>query len=160
MNDTGDSSVGAAPAGLPSRQRWMTVLARAERHAMEARLALAPALPDFVWLRAPETGLVMLRGRAGGTGDAFNLGEAPVTRCSIRDEEGRVGHAYCLGRDKQKTALAARLDAVLQEPAVGPAYASAVVEPLAAAQSAAKATRAAKAAATEVSFFTLTAMRS
>lgn len=126
---------------------------------MAARLSLAPALPGFVWLRAPETGLAMLRGRTGGTGDAFNLGEATVTRCTIRDAAGRVGHAYCLGRDKQKAELAARLDAVLQEPALGPAYASAVIEPLAAAQSAARAARAAKAAATDVTFFTLTAMR-
>ena len=29
----------------------------------------------------PETGLVMLRGRADGSGHPFNLGEATVTRC-------------------------------------------------------------------------------
>ncbi len=32
-------------------------------------------------LRPPETGLVMLRGRIGGDGAPFNIGEAAVTRC-------------------------------------------------------------------------------
>ena len=61
------------------------------------------------FLRRPETGLVMLRGRAGGTGQAFNLGEASVTRCSVRLSDGQVGTGYVLGRDQRKAELVAVL---------------------------------------------------
>ncbi len=33
----------------------------------------------------------MVRGRAGGGGSAFNLGEMTVTRCSVRIATGQVG---------------------------------------------------------------------
>jgi len=78
MNPTSTLSPQAA------RQKWMAVLARASADELAAGLAVLPALPEAEVLRAPETGLVMVRGRAGGDGDAFNLGEMTVTRCAIR----------------------------------------------------------------------------
>ena len=70
--------------------------------------------PAFHKVRGPETGLVMVRGRAGGGGNPFNLGEATVTRATVRLETGEVGHAYCLGRDGDKAVIAACFDALLQ----------------------------------------------
>ena len=139
------------------RQRWMSVLARATADELAAGL---PDMPAYTRLRGPEAGLVMLRGRAGGTGNPFNLGEATVVRCTIRTPSGTVGHAYCLGRDLRQAELAAVLDALLQDAATGPALETEVVAPLAEAQAARRALLARRAAATQVQFFTLATMRS
>lgn len=150
------------PAPSPdtaARQRWMAVLARTGLAALEARLAGAPPLPPHTRLRGPETGLVMLRGRAGGDGGAFNLSEMTVTRCAVRLADGTVGHAYVAGRDKAQAELAARLDAALQSEALRPVLLDTVIEPLAAAQAQAAETEARKAAATRVQFFTMATMR-
>ena len=95
----------------------MGVLARASAAEITARLDAAPALPPHRRLRGPETGLVMARGRQGGDGAPFNLGEMTVTRCTVRLEDGTVGHAYVAGRDMRQAELAAVLDAALQDPA-------------------------------------------
>jgi len=144
---------------IAARRRWMGVLARASAADITARLDAAPALPPHRRLRGPETGLVMARGRQGGDGAPFNLGEMTVTRCTVRLEDGTVGHAYVAGRDMRQAELAAVLDAVLQDPARRGAMMAAVVEPLAAAQAAHAAKNAAKAAATRVQFFAMATMR-
>lgn len=149
-----------SPISQAARQRWMGVLARASHADLSACLPGIPALPDHVRLRGPESGLVMARGRAGGAGAAFNLGEMSVTRCTVRDVDGRIGHAYVSGRDGQQSELAARLDAVLQDPAWHEQVEAAVIAPLAEAQDARRAADARKAAATRVQFFTLATMRS
>jgi alpha-D-ribose 1-methylphosphonate 5-triphosphate synthase subunit PhnG len=136
------------------RRRWLAVLARAETDRLEAHLAGAEH-PAFVVLRQPETGLVMARGRAGGTGQRFNLGEITITRCAVQSADGHIGHGYVAGRDKRKAELVARFDALLQAPARRAALLARVVEPLAAAQAAAAAAQARKAAATRVEFFTM-----
>lgn len=133
------------------RKDWMGLLARAK----PARLAeLFPDLPEHNLLRAPEVGAVMVRGRIGGDGDAFNLGEMTVTRCSLALEGGVVGHAHVQGRDKGHALRAAVLDALLQSPE-GASLRAAVLAPLRAEEAARRAARAAKAAATRVEFFTL-----
>jgi alpha-D-ribose 1-methylphosphonate 5-triphosphate synthase subunit PhnG len=100
----------------------------------------------------------MVRGRAGGDGDAFNLGEMTVTRCAMR-LGAHIGHAYIAGRDHAKARLAALLDAALQDTAWHDAVMQTIVEPLAAAQQEARAVEARKAAATRVDFFTMATMR-
>jgi alpha-D-ribose 1-methylphosphonate 5-triphosphate synthase subunit PhnG len=134
------------------RAGWMGLLARAPA----ARLAaLIPGdLPDAEWLRPPEIGAVMLRGRAGGDGAAFNLGEMTVTRCALRLGDGTVGHAYVQGRDRDHARRAALVDALLQGPRAAELR-SAVLVPLAAAEAASRRARAERAAATRVEFFTL-----
>src|SRR5206468_4389429 len=72
---------------------------------------------DAELLRGPETGLVTVRGRIGGGGAPFNVGEATVTRATVRLFSGQVGHSYALGRDKRKAKLAAIADALWQDPA-------------------------------------------
>lgn len=136
---------------LASRAGWMSLLAKAS----PAQLAtLFPDLPDLDYLRPPEVGAVMVQGRAGGTGAAFNLGEMTVTRCSIRLENGTVGHGYVQGRDKTHATRAAVLDALMQTDRADGLRAS-VLAPLHHAANSARDLRAAKAAATKVDFFTL-----
>lgn len=146
-------------AGISRRRHWMGVLARAKGTEIAARLATLPPQPSYIRLRGPETGLVMVRGRAGGDGAPFNLGEMTVTRCAVRLPDGRVGHAYVAGRDTQQAELAALVDALLLDPATHDAVHAAVVAPLAEAEAGRRAAEARRAAATRVQFFTMTQMR-
>ena len=133
------------------RKTWMGLLARCP----PARLAqLLPLLPEHVLLRPPEIGAVMVQGRAGGTGAAFNLGEMTVTRCALRLASGAVGHAHVQGRDKAHATRAAALDALMQTDQAVTLRAQ-ILAPLEAEESARRTTRAARAAATKVEFFTL-----
>jgi alpha-D-ribose 1-methylphosphonate 5-triphosphate synthase subunit PhnG len=142
------------------RQNWMAILARSDRQAIEERLSEAIPLPDHTRLRGPEAGLVMVRGRAGGSGAPFNLGEMTVTRCSVRSAGGHIGHAYIAGRDGRKAELAAVLDAALQDPDLGRLLEERIIIPLASALAAADTAVSAEAEATRVDFFTLATMRS
>ena len=136
------------------RKAWMGLLARAPA-AEIARLWRATGMtPDHVRLRAPEIGTVMVRGRAGAAGAAFNLGEMAVTRCAVRLSDGRIGHGHVQGRGKEHAEQAALIDALMQgDEARG--LRAAVLDPLARAEQARRETRARKAAATKVDFFTL-----
>jgi alpha-D-ribose 1-methylphosphonate 5-triphosphate synthase subunit PhnG len=136
---------------IAARRNWMSLFARARP---ERLAALMPDLPQHDLLRVPESGTVMVRGRAGGTGAAFNLGEMTVTRCSVRLDCGTVGHAWVQGRHKDHARRAALGDALLQTPRASDLRAS-VLDVLAAEAATARAARAGKAAATKVEFFTL-----
>ncbi|MGI3211119.1 phosphonate C-P lyase system protein PhnG [Roseovarius tibetensis] len=140
--------------------------ATAERRARLSTLACAPAgrvatlwaafgdAPDHEVLRAPEIGTVMVRGRAGGTGAPFNLGEVTVTRCAVRLAGGSVGHGYVQGRDKTHARTVALIDALAEAGEVARIEAL-ILAPLRAEAEAAHATRAGKAATTKVDFFTM-----
>ncbi|WP_095199744.1 phosphonate C-P lyase system protein PhnG [Mesorhizobium carmichaelinearum] len=106
-------------------------------------------------LRGPETGLVTLRGRIGGGGAPFNVGEATVTRATVRLPSGQVGHCYALGRDKQKAKLAAIADALWQDPARRAEVETSLIAPLRSALTTAQEKRRAETAATKVDFFTM-----
>ena len=149
MNDTVSST--------QPRQHWMSVLARAPAEAIEAALTRDGPLPVWTRVRGPDTGLVMVRGRAGGSGSPFNLGEMTVTRCTVRIASGTAGHAYVAGRDERQAELAAVADAMLQDDARG---VETLIAPLAEAQAAQRRARAEKAAATRVEFFAMRTMRS
>lgn len=140
---------------IETRQGWMGLLARAPADAL-ARLweEAALGMPQHDWLRPPETGAVMVRGRAGATGDAFNLGEMTVTRCAVRLADGRDGHAYVQGRDKAHARRAALADALMQG-AEAAVVRDKVLAPLAEAEAERRAARARRAAATKVEFFTM-----
>ncbi|MGH8720056.1 MAG: phosphonate C-P lyase system protein PhnG [Burkholderiales bacterium] len=135
------------------RAHCMGVLAKARLDELEAAFASVPEKPAYTWLRPPETGLVMVRARAGGTGAKFNLGEMPVTRCALKTEDGVVGHAYVQGRSHRHAELAALIDAMLL--AGMSEIGSRVISPLAQARAARAALAQAQAAATRVEFFTL-----
>lgn len=146
MKDTVDTN--------QARKDWMSLLARAPAGRVSTLLDATVKRPDFSWLRAPEVGSVMVRGRAGGTGAPFNLGEMTVTRCALRLSTGAVGHAYIQGRNKADAEAAALVDALMQTDAAE-ALRTQVLGPLQQDRDTIKQTRAAKAAATKVEFFTM-----
>ncbi|NGM35154.1 phosphonate C-P lyase system protein PhnG [Methylobacterium sp. DB0501] len=115
------------------------------------RLGATDAVED---LRPPETGLVMTRGRIGGDGRPFNLGEATVTRAAVRLGGGETGFAYHLGRDRAKARLAATLDALWQQPERREAV-EAALAPVAARRAEERMAAARRIAATRVNFFTM-----
>lgn len=97
------------------RQIWLRTLAKAPTAALEAEWAALPARPGYVFLRKPEIGLALVRGRIGGSGSAFNLGEASATRAAVKiDGHDVMGIGYVLGRDKRRAELVAAFDALLQ----------------------------------------------
>ena len=106
-------------------------------------------------LRGPETGLVTVRGRIGGGGAPFNTGEATVTRATVRLPSGEIGHAYALGRDKEKVRIAAILDAAWCSEETREVVETKVVAPLVRLQAGADAKRRVETAATKVDFFTM-----
>lgn len=133
----------------------MSVLAQAAPETLrDAWSALEPR-PGYVLLRQPETGLVMVRGRASGNGDPFNFGEMTVTRCSVRLDGGAVGHAYVAGRDRGHAELAAAFDALLMQGGHAERIERDVLAPAEEALSAKRAAEAAKTRATKVEFFTV-----
>jgi alpha-D-ribose 1-methylphosphonate 5-triphosphate synthase subunit PhnG len=138
----------------PTRATWMAVLARATLAELESMAPAKSELPELKPVRPPEIGMVMLRGRVGGTGNPFNLGEASVVRCALRLGDGPLGVSYVLGRDKRRAELAALFDAMLQDPQHHARLQQQVIAPLAHAQAGARAQRQSDVAASKVEFFT------
>ncbi|MBO0663134.1 phosphonate C-P lyase system protein PhnG [Jiella sp. MQZ9-1] len=137
------------------RRRAMSAFAQAPAGFLEARW---PSLADgrtIVPVRGPEVGLVMVRGRTGGGGAAFNLGEASATRASVRLANGPVGHAMILGRDLEKARHAAAFDALWQIDTCQAAVEREVVAEIERLIAAADGQRAEETAATKVDFFTM-----
>ena len=98
----------------PARKKAMGLLARATLDELNAAWEALADKPEVHPVRGPETGLVMVRGRIGGGGDPFNLGEATVSRATIRLSTGEIGHGQMLGTDRQRARLAAIFDALSQ----------------------------------------------
>lgn len=137
------------------RQRWMSVLAKAQPKDLEVLWDNLPQKPGWQTLRRPEVGMVMVRGRAGGTGMRFNLGEMTVTRCTVRLDNGMTGHGYVSGRNKRHAELSAVVDAMMQDPDCREDVRDGVVEPLCKMHDDARQAAAVKAGATKVDFFTV-----
>ena len=141
------------------RRAWLAVLAQATIDELRRLAAPVADAQCFDWLRPPETGLVMLRGRIGNTGDRFNLGEATVTRCVVRiahpDGGSTAGVGYVLGRDAERARWVACLDALLQAGAAHADLMRRVVEPLAALARERHRAGQAAAASSRVQFYTL-----
>ena len=137
-----------------ARAGWLAELAHADTATLEMAWSGLRPQPAIEHLRPAEHGLAMVRGRTGGTGRRFNLGEMTVSRCSVRIGD-HVGHGYVAGRDRRKAELVASFDALLQDEAQQEELLAALISPLAAARSARAAAVARRAAATRVEFFTL-----
>lgn len=136
------------------RKAAMAVLAHAD--AAEIARCLEPiAVPAYENLREPENGLVMLRGRIGGDGAPFNLGEATVSRAAVRLATGEVGFGYVLGRDRRKAQMIALCDALVQSNEFSEAVEENVLTPLRAAMVSERDRKAAETAATRVDFYTM-----
>ena len=144
-----------ADAELAGRRSAMALLAEASAAELTQGLAQLDALPDHAELRAPETGLVMVRGRIGGDGAPFNLGEATVARAAVQLASGEIGFSYLLGRDCEKARLAALCDALWQSDAHRDAVERKVLAPVRARLAQQGDESRARTAATRVDFFTL-----
>ena len=149
-----DTPMTTPPQEHAARRDWLAVLARASTEELEACVGRAAPLPPMETIRQPEVGMVMLRGRVGGTGDAFNLGEASLTRCAVR-LDGILGVGYVLGRDRRKAELTALIDALLQDEQRGPAWMRELIEPLRARQAREREAASRAAASSRVDFFTM-----
>jgi len=138
-----------------ARRRWMSVLAQATGAEIERAWQALAERPEYRVVRRPEVGLVMVRGRAGGSGAPFNLGEMTVTRCTVDLPSGMAGHGYVAGRNVRHAELAAVFDALLQDPLLTAGIEESVIGPLEAIQRERRRQLAARSAATRVEFFTL-----
>jgi alpha-D-ribose 1-methylphosphonate 5-triphosphate synthase subunit PhnG len=146
---------GKAGTDVGARQALMRTCAQATEAELEAALAAQGCLPTSEELRPVETGLVMLRGRIGGSGPTFNIGEATVTRAAVRLESGVIGFSYLIGRSPRRARLAALVDALGQDPDRRAGLQKSLVEPVEARQAAADQGVRQDTAATRVDFFTL-----
>jgi alpha-D-ribose 1-methylphosphonate 5-triphosphate synthase subunit PhnG len=137
------------------RRAAMNILAQSDATSIERGLVAAACQVGFVDLRAPEVGLVMLRGRIGGNGAPFNVGETTVTRAAVKLTSGERGFAYILGRDAKKAQLAAVCDALWQAKVSRDSIERHVLAPLRAALELRVRSECERTAATKVDFFTL-----
>ena len=138
-----------------ARRRWMSILAQATGAEIERAWQALPERPEYRVVRRPEVGLVMVRGRAGGSGAPFNLGEMTVTRCTVDLPSGMAGHGYVAGRNVRHAELAAVFDALLQDPVYAAQLEERVIAPLEASQQERRRQVAERSAPTRVEFFTL-----
>lgn len=138
-----------------ARREALGLLARSPVPILAACMSALGPLPEFSWLRKPETGLVMLRGRIGGTGAQFNLGEATVTRCALRTNNSLVGVGTVRGRNARHAEYVALCDAMLQHPDLSERVRSHVLDVLEKTEFERHQQRSAEIAASKVDFFTL-----
>ena len=144
------------PVAQPNeRQRVARMLAHATIQELQAAWSALAEKPTVKPVRGPETGLVMVRGRIGGGGAPFNLGEATVTRATVLLASGTAGHANALGTDKAKARLAAIFDALWQEEASQVFVERELLTPVEARLAAEDRRKAEETAATRVDFFTM-----
>ncbi len=133
----------------------MSILAKSDFSDFESLWSNLPSKPDWSTIRTPETGMVMVRGRTGGGGAPFNLGEMTVTRCVVRLDQGPTGFGYVAGRNAKHAELAAVVDAMMQVASRRETLEQSLITPLELCASARREKRSRKAASTKVDFFTL-----
>ena len=147
------------PSDSSRRQSWLRALAHAPEPLLADAARRATESLQVRWLREPETGLVMLRGRIGNQGDRYNVGEATVCRAVARVEgpDGTVtlGVGYVLGRSADRARRVALIDAALQQPTLHVHLVEHVLAPLQGAVESAWANQASEAETSRVRFYTL-----
>ena len=147
-------------ADTAARQRWMRTLAMAGPDALDAAWQGWEPKPAVQAIRGPEAGLVMVRARTDGGGARFNLGEATVTRATVRLHgeplaADAVGTSYVLGTDLEHARLAAIFDGLLTDAGQRERVLAEVIAPLEQAQAERDNDRQAEARSTLVDFFTV-----
>jgi alpha-D-ribose 1-methylphosphonate 5-triphosphate synthase subunit PhnG len=150
-----------APADdVAARQRWMRTLAMADPAVLDAAWQGWTPKPAVRAIRGPEAGLVMVRARIDGGGAPFNLGEATVTRATVRLHGAplaadAVGTCYVLGTDLEHARLAAIFDGLLSDAGQREWVLAEVIGPLEQALAERDGARLAEARSTLVDFFTV-----
>lgn len=137
------------------RRHWMKVLAKAQLESLEKAWSWVEEKPSYRRLRGPEIGLILLRAREDGKGEAFHLGEMTVTRCSVQIDGGNTGCAYVTGRSPRHAELSAIFDALLQDPERQDLLMREVIYPLEQIQRHRQAMEDKKVLPTRVEFFTM-----
>lgn len=138
-----------------ARQAWIRLLGQMPVADLEMAWADLPEPPEYSLLKPAEAGLVMVRGRAGGNGQVFHLGEMTVTRCVVRLRQGRTGVSYVPGRSRRHGELAAVFDAMLQTDTPAAAALRSRLNQFEQRRRSALVQREGKVAGTRVNFFTL-----
>ncbi|MBM6607322.1 phosphonate C-P lyase system protein PhnG [Enterobacteriaceae bacterium RIT814] len=138
-----------------TRQHWMRVLAHSDPGALQARVSALALTPTYELIRAPESGLVQIQARMGGTGERFFAGDATLTRAVVRLSSGTLGYSYQLGRNKHHAEQCAVIDALLQEQPYFQSLMETLITPLEADRAARLAARQAEVNTSRVDFFTL-----
>ncbi|MEA5465807.1 phosphonate C-P lyase system protein PhnG [Leptothoe sp. PORK10 BA2] len=158
------SEQGANVLDQSARQQWMALLSKAVPTVLEEQVAALGDLPKYQFLRSPEIGLAMVRGRAEGSGQPFNLGEMTITRCVIQlgnqdglaeHEKPLAGFGYVAGRSQRHAELAAVCDALLQDARWHDRVHTQVLGPLKDLAQRRREQNAAEVEATRVNFFTM-----
>ncbi len=137
------------------RQHWMSVMAKSSPEALIVLSDNYVNQHTFETIRAAEVGLTQVRGRMGGTGSQFNVGDMTITRCVVRSPEGHYGHSYIMGRNKDHATRAATLDAMLQDQIHQSLLMEKIIQPLTKDLAVKTAEKADTVAQTKVNFFTL-----
>lgn len=138
-----------------ARKRAAGLLARATVEELLNCWSALDAKPRVEKVRGPETGLVMVRGKIGGGGSPFNLGEATVTRATVKLASGTIGHAHALGTSRKQAWYAAIADALWQEETTRPLVEREVLSVVASRLEKRKTNAIQQTAATRVDFFTM-----
>jgi alpha-D-ribose 1-methylphosphonate 5-triphosphate synthase subunit PhnG len=138
-----------------ARKRAAGLLARATVEELLNCWSALDAKPQVEKVRGPETGLVMVRGKIGGGGSPFNLGEATVTRATVKLGSGTIGHAHALGTSRKQAWYAAIADALWQEETTRPLVEREVLSVVASRLEKRKTSAIQQTAATRVDFFTM-----
>ena len=97
-----------------SRKEWLSILAKSDLDSLSTLWKKLKINAQYEFFRKPEIGTVMVRGRSGGTGNSFNLGEITVSRCSVGLQTGEQGYGYIQGRSTEGATIAALVDAFMQ----------------------------------------------
>lgn len=140
---------------LEDRQALMHICAEATEAELERALVACEGAFAAEDVRSPEIGLIMLRGRVGGDGAPFNVGEATVTRAVMKLADGTVGYSYLLGRSARRARFAAIVDALGRNEASRTRIEEVLVVPVRSRLAAELRKQREEAAATRVNFFTL-----
>lgn len=138
-----------------TRQQWMATLAMANTDELLLCSKTLVRKETFEDIRSAEVGLAQVRGRMGGTGSAFNLGDMSISRCVLRSSEGIYGYSYVSGRSKIHAQRAAELDAMLQSVNHHDEVMKVVIQTLLDEQQFKDRNRREKTESTRVNFFTL-----
>ncbi len=138
-----------------ARKRAAGLLARATVEELLNCWSALDTKPQVEKVRGPETGLVMVRGKIGGGGSPFNLGEATVTRATVKLASGAIGHAHALGTSRKQAWYAAIADALWQEETTRPLVEREVLSVVASRLEKRKTNAIQQTAATRVDFFTM-----
>ena len=138
-----------------TRKSWLSILAKSPFCQIQALWDELGLNPEWELIRKPEIGMVMVQGRTGGNGAAFNLGEMTVTRAAVRLKTGCAGLGYVQGRSKKQAELCAVIDAILQTPDKYSDVVNNLIIPLKNTLEDIKTQKSKKAANTKVDFFTM-----